>query len=142
MVAGAEAALSPDASLARTIRQLNAVGDGLSGNRIHYDPPFYLVALDSALQEAPYVTHDPEVLEIVRQLARARGSIRREAVSPAALQALAGKIRQLSLALERIRAGAQRDEWVRRFSPEVIDPDYRKQIEAYFERLSREGGEQ
>lgn len=44
-------------------------------------------------------------------------------------------------ALTRLQSDSTRDERVRRFDPDAIDPAYRPAVENYFERLSREAGQ-
>ncbi|MDF3058145.1 MAG: hypothetical protein K0R17_2360 [Rariglobus sp.] len=45
---------------------------------------------------------------------------------------------QLRVMLAAALSGDRRDETIRRFNPEDLDPAYRETIETYFERLSRE----
>ncbi|MFT3867789.1 MAG: hypothetical protein QM715_04755 [Nibricoccus sp.] len=56
-----------------------------------------------------------------------------------AFELLKNKIHRLVLVVEEARAKGKREEIVRRFNPADFDPAYRKAIEEYFERLSREG---
>lgn len=56
-----------------------------------------------------------------------------------AYELLKTKIHRLVLVVEEARAKGKREEIIRRFNPADFDPAYRKAIEEYFERLSREG---
>ena len=53
-------------------------------------------------------------------------------------ESLAAAVR-LATALESARNQTQRDEIVRRFNADDIDPAYRQSVETYFEKLSRDG---
>lgn len=56
-----------------------------------------------------------------------------------AFELLKNKVHRLLAVVEEARAKGRREEIVRRFNPADFDPSYRKAIEQYFERLSREG---
>ena len=51
------------------------------------------------------------------------------------LQALVDKV---LVRLEAARMAGRRDEQIRRFNPDDLDPAYRPAVETYFEKLSRE----
>ena len=133
-IAESQVALAPDNSLAQTIRQLKAAATRLSGNAAGNVSSLSL--LETAAQKAQVLAADPRLAGAARDIAKAASGT----MDAAARKALADHAEELIEALENEdRPGAKRDEWVRRFAPEDIDPDYRKPVEDYFERLSREG---
>ena len=133
-----EASLSPDSALAQTIRQLKAAAARLSGPD---NGSAGLSALELAAQEARWLTGDVKLADSAQNIAEGAGRDvpNLGGLGAADRKALADRARQLAQALEQARSAAKRDEWVRRFAPEDIDPDYRKPVEDYFENLSREG---
>ncbi len=137
--AESQVALAPDNSLAQTIRQLKAATNKLAGGTGRDSS---LSLLETAAQKAQLLATDPRLAGVAREIAQAAGGQvdGKEPLDAAALQTLADHADELVKALEEAdRPGTKRDEWVRRYAPEEIDPDYRKPVEDYFERLSREG---
>ncbi|HLP01038.1 MAG TPA: hypothetical protein VK163_03355, partial [Opitutaceae bacterium] len=55
-------------------------------------------------------------------------------------QAAPRLIAEVEALLGKLQAQGDRDERVRRYDPDAIDPAYRPAVERYFERLSREEG--
>jgi hypothetical protein len=133
-----EASLSSADGLAQTIRRLQSASAKLTGTS---NASSSLKLLQMAAQEARWLTGDARLAQLARDVARGATENSSPAGAPngAALKALADQARNLAKALERAAPGAQRDEWVHRFSPEEIAPNYRKPVEDYFETLSREG---
>lgn len=138
VAAESQLALTPDNSLAQTIRQLKAAANKLSGTA---DKGSSLSLLETAAQKAQLLSGDPRLAEVAHDIAKAAGENvdGKQPLDAAALKALADHADELVKALEQERPASKRNEWVRRYSPEEIDPDYRKPVEDYFEHLSREG---
>ena len=89
-------------------------------------------------QLAQAVLATPEAAKLANTIVN---QVRREpsgtanVVMPADLRGAADRLRLL---LAAALSDDRRDETVRRFNPEDIDPAYREAVESYFERLSRE----
>ncbi|HEX2854384.1 MAG TPA: hypothetical protein VHO24_14200 [Opitutaceae bacterium] len=140
--ARAQVALGPRAAtLNRAIRQLNRAQQNLSNGVPAGGPGETLATLETASQAAEWLTADQTTIETARQLVTQSDGMQRSpgSANPGALRDTAAAAGRLATALEHARNVGQRDEVVRRFKVEDIDPAYRPAVEAYFERLSREG---
>ncbi len=127
----AQVALAPrDQIISRAIRQLSR--NTASGGSIE-DPFSVGIDVELGAQLAEVLLPDLKGRELARTV-RALYSSPATEVAPDA-RSLAEK---LIVLLEAARHGAQRDEQVRRFNPDEIDPAYREAVEAYFEKLSRD----
>jgi len=93
-----------------------------------------------AAQEAVWLSGDEPTAALARAVAgKADDLIRRSAAPGSAASADAMRqARQLADALAAGRSAPTRDETLRHFDPEDVDPIYRRAVEDYFERLSRE----
>lgn len=134
--------LSPRAvALSRTVRGLRHVPLQL----VHGPDSGAAGFADAELagQEGEWLTTDKSITENSRQLTAQSDGLQRGPGKPGAqeIAALVKAAETLANALERVRDVGQRDEIVRRFSAEEIDPEYRQAVEAYFERLSRNGAQ-
>jgi hypothetical protein len=129
------------ATLNRAIRQLNRAQQTLSPGTPAAGLNESLAMLETASQAAEWLTTDQTTIETARKLVTQSDAMQRSpsAANPAALGAAAAAASRLATALEHARNLGQRDEVVRRFKVEDIDPAYRPAVESYFERLSREG---
>jgi hypothetical protein len=130
--------------LSRAVRQLNRVQPVLAGGGTGTSAVPVGVALDDtelAAQEAAWLTSDAPTTELAKQVAGQADTLQRapEGSGGAGMRTLAEKVARLATALEKARDIGQRDEIVRRFKAEDIDPRYREAVDAYFERLSRDG---
>jgi hypothetical protein len=134
--ARAQVALSPRAeAFNRPIRQLGRATQTPEGAGL--EP--ILGELEVASQHAEWLTHEAAVLDVARKLAAQSDRLQRQPGNdPAALREVATAAVRLAAALEAARSIGRRDEVVRHFNPDDIDPAYRAAIDAYFERLSRE----
>lgn len=129
------------ATLNRAIRQLNRAQQSLSNGVPTGGLGEALGTLETAGQAAEWLTADSTTIETARKLVAQSDAMLRSprAADSAEIGAAAAAAKQLATALEHARNIGQRDEVVRRFKVEDIDPAYRPAVEAYFERLSREG---
>lgn len=139
-MAHTQMALSPRlGALNRAVRDLRHVQPQLAlGSEIGAD---IWAKAELAGQAGEWLTTDRSIIENARQLAAQSDALQRGAGKPGAgeMALLAKTAETLVVAFERLRDVGQRDEIVRRFSADDIDPDYRQAVEAYFERLSRDG---
>ena len=127
----AQVALAPrDQIISRAIRQLSrsTASDGST-----YDSFSVGIEVELGAQLAEVLLPDPEGRELARTVRALYASP--ATVVPPDARSLAEK---LIVLLEAARHGAQRDEQVRRFNPDELDPAYRDAVEAYFEKLSRD----
>ncbi|MFA6288994.1 MAG: hypothetical protein WC661_16555 [Opitutaceae bacterium] len=146
--ANAQAALSDRTeTINRAVRQLERGSGAGSGSTVAgsaSDPTRSPVpnaratdlVLGAQLAQAVLATSEAAKLAntIVNRLRR-EPSGAANVVMPADLRGAADRLRLL---LAAALNDDRRDETVRRFNPEDIDPAYREAVEAYFERLSRE----
>jgi hypothetical protein len=134
--ARAQVSLSPPAeSFNRPLRQLARAAQMPEGTGL--GP--VLGELEVASQHAEWLTPDAGIVESARRLSALADRLQKNGSDPQALREVATEAVRLSAGLEAARSVGRRDEVVRHFDPEHIDPAYRTAIEAYFERLSREG---
>ena len=128
------------AAVSRAVRLLNRAGDNpaaAAGNPAAGDAPGNV---EIASQEAQWTASDAVTIRLAQQLAaQADATQRSGAANPAARRELGASAVQLATALEHGRPAGEGDQIVRRFTPADVDPEYRDAVEAYFERLSREG---
>jgi hypothetical protein len=128
--------LSPRAeSFNRPLRQLARAAQMPEGTGLG---PI-LGELEVASQHAEWLTPDAGVVESARRLGALADRLQKNGSDTRALREVATEAVRLSAGLEAARSVGRRDEVVRHFDPEHVDPAYRTAIEAYFERLSREG---
>ena len=138
VAAESQVALAPDHSLAQTIRQFKAAAARLNRDN---DNVTSIANLKLAAEKAQWLTSDPKMAAAAKAIASGATDLAHpENVDPAALKALLQQAENLVNELERSTPPTPRDEWVRRFPPDEIDPAYRKPVQDYFEKLSREGG--
>lgn len=142
--ANAQAALSDRTdTINRAARQLergSGSGPGAGTGQGSSIPAPNAQATDLILgaQLAQAVLATPETAKLANTIVN---QVRREpkgtanVVMPADLRSAADRLRLL---LAAALSDDRRDETVRRFNPEDIDPAYREAVESYFERLSRE----
>jgi len=138
--ANAQAALSDRTeTINRAVRQLGrGSGSGPGQGASTPESNAHTTDLILGAQLAQAVLSTPEAAKLANTIVN---RIRREpqgganVVMPADLVAAADRLRLL---LAAALSDDRRDETVRRFNPEDIDPAYREAVEAYFERLSRE----
>ena len=137
VAAESQVALAPDHSLAQTIRQFKAAAARLNRDN---DSAASIANLKLAAEKAQWLTSDPKLAAAARAIAHGTTNLSHpENIDPAMLKALLQQAENLADELERAPPPTPRDEWVRRFPPEEIDPAYRKAVQDYFEKLSREG---
>ena len=133
---------SPAVALNRAIRQLNQSGKQiLAGPGATSGVPVsdHLADLEIASQEAEWLTDDSATIGLAGQVAGQAGALQQANGSDgAALRNVADSAAKLAAALERARGTGPRDEIVRRFKPDDIEPAYRAAVESYFEHLSRD----
>ena len=137
--ARSQVALSVRATaLNRAIRQLTRATPPANGTGL---PPEAYADVEIASQEAEWLTSDTPTIELARHVSVQTSAVQSPAGTPdkAKVRELADGAAQLAKALETARSIGKRDEVVRRFNVEEIDPAYREAVETYFERLSREG---
>lgn len=125
----------------RTVRQLRRVQPLLAAGR---SGPAALDDTELAAQEGEWLTPAPATIELARNLALQADTLQRASGQPDAadLARAATTAAALARALEQARDLGLRDEIVRRFNAEDVDPVYREAVETYFKRLSREGAPQ
>lgn len=135
--ARAQAALAKRAELiARAGRQLEFAQTTLN-TAAPGGPRSALAEAELAAQLAG-VLLPPDAAELARETASTARQLRGGGPpGPAARANLATSLNKLIVALEAARASGQRDELIRRFNPDDIDPVYREPVETYFEQLSR-----
>jgi hypothetical protein len=92
--------------------------------------------IELAAQIARELFPEASLQETARALEVAAASQSERAPGTTALSAQCDPVLQ---ALVKLRTEGERDERVRRFNANEIDPAYRPSVEDYFERLSREG---
>lgn len=133
--ARSQIALAPrPAALARAIRQLNRAKGATALS------PELAAQLELSSQEAEWLTADDTLRELARQLSAATGSAQGGTPpTPDVTRDTLDRALKLAAALEFARSVGQRDEIVRRFNVDEIDPTYRAAVETYFEKLSRDG---
>lgn len=121
--------------LARAARQLERSRARLTAPNAGGVPESAAEALLGAqLAEVLLPANEAELARKVTKLARQLG----DQPGDGTLRARFGNsLGRLIAALETARASGQRDEFVRRFQPDDLDPAYRGVIEKYFEQLSR-----
>lgn len=127
------------AALKRAVRMLKRPG----GTGAEARTPDVLVEVELASQEAEWLTSQPSLNEQARQLATRAGAMQAASTgaADAGWQTVASAAAKIASALETAQVVGARDEVVKRFNPDDIDPAYREAVEMYFERLSREGAE-
>jgi hypothetical protein len=125
-------------ALNRTVRQLRRVESQLAAGS---SGPSTLADTELEAQEAEWLTPVPETTELARKLMLQADALQRATGEPdaAGLVRVAATAEALARVLEQARDLGLRDEIVRRFNAEDVDPVYREAVETYFERLSREG---
>ena len=96
-----------------------------------------LVEMELGAQLAAQLLTDPAGRALASQLATELGHGAGGGTGEREPDAFRGKADQVIALLEAARALGQRDEQVRRFNPDDLDPAYRDAIDAYFEKLSR-----
>ena len=128
------------AAVSRAVRLLNRAGENpaaAAGNPAAGDAPGNV---EIASQEAQWIASDVVTIRLAQQLAaQADAAQRSGGADPAVRRELGASAVQLATALEHGRPASEGDRIVRRFNPADVDPEYREAVEAYFERLSREG---
>ncbi len=144
--ARAQAALeSRTVALDRSARQLNRAQQLLQdardrGGVDNLDGPLADALL--AAQNIEALTGDASLAERARKIAMQTERLR-WTTSGGGRIVLLGELAeasgQLAAVLKAYTSANQRDELVRRFNPDEIDPAYRDAVQAYFERLSRGG---
>ncbi len=131
------------AALNRAIRQLRSTQGNLSDKSEPSGPALQndLATAELRAQESSWLTADPKIGTLGQSVASLLGDAQRGVtpLPPTEKEAAAKAISTLAAALEAARDSGQRDELVRKFSPEDVDPFYRPAVESYFERLSRDG---
>lgn len=131
--ARAQISLAPRiAALNRAVRQLN---------RAKAASPFspeIAAHLEIGSQEAEWLAADDPTRELAREVSNTMGTAQSGTQPANVADSLAAVVR-LAAALESARNSTQRDEIVRRFNADEIDPSYRQAVETYFEKLSRDG---
>lgn len=125
-------------ALNRTVRQLRRTQPLLAAGN---SGPAAIADTELAAQEAEWLTPAPATTGLARELTAQAAALQRAPGQPGAadLARAATTADALARALEQARDIGLRDEIVRRFNAEDIDPVYREAVETYFERLSREG---
>ena len=133
--ARSQIALAPRPSaLNRAIRQLNRAKGATAL------PPDLAANLELASQEGEWLSADDTLRELARKVSAATGSAQGGTPpAPAVTRDALDSALKLAAALEFARSVGQRDEIVRRFNVDEIDPTYRAAVETYFEKLSRDG---
>ena len=136
--AAATAATQTQAALAQRPQVLARAARQLAGGRTG-DGAKVLVEMELGAQLAAQLLTDPAGRALATQLATelGHGAGAGGGTGEGEPEALRGKADQVIALLEAARALGQRDEQVRRFNPEDLDPVYRESIDAYFEKLSR-----
>jgi len=132
--------LSRETALNRAVRRLNWIARaGAPGGRaIDRDA---LADLELSSQEAEWATSQEKAVALARRAAgQASASLHAATPDPLETAAAVDAAVRLAAALEALRNVGTRDEFVRRFKPDDIDPLYRAAVEEYFERLSRQVG--
>ncbi|HVW20716.1 MAG TPA: hypothetical protein VHC86_05830 [Opitutaceae bacterium] len=121
-----------------TIQNLQQAALGIEGGDLSA-----LGTLQAAAEQAEWVIRDAKVSAEANPRAlssQASGVLRyKVTLTPEILKALARQARELANTLETAKAGARRDELMRQYRPDDIDPEFRQAVEDYFEQLSREG---
>ena len=141
----AQAAISPrDQTIARAIRQLKGratSGQATTGRGAGSladqpgSPGGAAVEMELGAQLAAELL-PPGDRELARELGAAlRNETPTDFGFTPELQALVDKV---LVRLEAARLAGRRDEQIRRFNPDDLDPAYRPAVETYFEKLSRE----
>lgn len=140
--AGAQVALaSPAAAMSRATRTLRRAQATLfASGAAAAERTRSLADLELAAQEAEWLTGDTEAVAQARKLTTEVANLQRATAvgGDEELRHVVEAANQLALALEKARERGKRDERVRSFNPEDVDPAYRAAVEVYFERLSRE----
>ncbi len=126
-------------TLNRALRQVRRLPSAAGGDGAPGLDGQMLAEVELASQQAEWLTADEATRELAKALAAKADELQRAGSGNGGRAAAAQLADQLASALERARDLGQRDEIVRRFKAEDIDPAYRPAVEAYFERLSREG---
>ena len=94
--------------------------------------------MELGAQLAAQLLADPATRELARNLAAGLRNGSGTTANTIAPPDLRGAAEHLVALLEAARTAGERDEQVRRFNPDELDPTYRAAVEAYFEKLSRD----
>ena len=131
-LAKTQASLTPrDQALARAARQI-ARGSGSGGGD---STAGSIAEMELGAQLASQLPLDSTTRELAQNLATA---LRRQSGNTIVAPDLRGAAEHLVVLLEAARTTGGRDEQVRRFNPDELDPTYRAAVETYFEKLSRD----
>lgn len=140
--AGAQVGLgSPAGALSRATRTLRRAQTALAAPGMSGAERSRILAdLELTGQEAEWLTSDTEVIAQARKLTGEAATLQqaRSAGGEEESRHLVEAASQLALALEKAREIGKRDEVVRNFNPDDVDPVYRAAVELYFEHLSRD----
>ncbi len=132
-------ALAPRAAaFNRAVHQLNRGQQGSSGSEPGAD---VLAEVELGAQEAAWLTGDESTIELAKKVSDQSSALQETPpmADKALLRETVAMAARLATTLETARATGKRNELVRHFNVDDIDPVYRGAVENYFERLSRDG---